>query len=148
MEAIAKDKAERAFAVVKSPVLVEDVALVFTALKQLPGPLIKWFLEALENDGLCRMLDAYQDRGAQASVVFALCDQTDVHTFSASIEGTIAQTPRGKMGFGWDPIFIPSGHTKTWGEMTNDEKHETSMRKIALEQASRYLATVSDQISS
>jgi inosine triphosphate pyrophosphatase len=47
LKEVVEDKARRAFEIVRSPVLVEDVSLTFTALKALPGPLIKWFLETL-----------------------------------------------------------------------------------------------------
>ena len=136
---VVDDKARRAYTIVGSPVLVEDVSLIFNGLKKLPGPLIKWFLETLGNDGLCRLLDSLDDRSAFAEVEFAICDEKGVHTFGGSMEGTIAENPRGEMGFGWDPIFIPEGHSKTWAEMTDDEKHATSMRKIALEKVSSFL---------
>ncbi len=139
LKEVVEDKARRAYAVAKSPVLVEDTSLIFNSLKKLPGPLIKWFLETLGNDGLCRLLDGVDDRSAFAEIEFAICDEQGVHTFRGSAEGTIAETPRGETGFGWDPIFIPKGYTKTWAEMTGDEKHATSMRKIALEKMSTFL---------
>lgn len=139
LKEVVEDKAKRAFEIVHAPVLVEDVSLTFSALKALPGPLIKWFLETLGNDGLCRLLDAFGDRSALAEVEFAICDENGTHTFGGSMEGTIADTPRGEMGFGWDPVFIPKGYDKTWAEMTDDEKHATSMRKIALEKMSFFL---------
>ena len=139
---VAVDKAKRAYEILKSPVLVEDGSLVFNAMKPLPGPLIKWFYETLGNHGLVKMVDGLGDRNATSEVVFALCDETGVHPFGATMEGTIATSPRGEIGFGWDPIFIPKGHNKTWAEMSDDEKHETSMRKPALEKLSKYLSTL------
>ncbi len=141
LKEIVEDKARRAFEIMKSPVLVEDVSLTFRGLKQLPGPLIKWFFESLGNEGLCSLLDAFEDRSALAEVEFAICDEFGVHTFSGSMEGGVSLAPRGEAGFGWDPIFIPKGHDKTWAEMNDDEKHETSMRKIALEKMSKFLKT-------
>ena len=140
LKEVVEDKAKRAYKIIKSPVLVEDVALTFKALKALPGPLIKWFLETLGNEGLCRLLDGFDDRNALAEVEFAICDESGVHTFGGSMEGSISKIPRGEMGFGWDPVFIPKGHEKTWAEMTDDEKHATSMRKIALEKMSEFLS--------
>lgn len=139
LKEVVEDKARRAYEVVKSPVLVEDVSLTFKALKALPDPLIKWFLETLGNEGLCRLLDGFNNRDAVAEVEFAICDQSGVHTFSGSMEGAIADNPRGEMGFGWDPVFIPKGYDKTWAEMTDNEKHATSMRKVALEKMSAFL---------
>jgi len=139
LKEIVDDKARRAFEIMNSPVLVEDTSLIFTALKALPGPLIKWFLETFGNEGLCRFLDSYEDRSALAEVEFAICDENGVHTFGGYMEGTIAKIPRGEAGFGWDPVFIPKGYDKTWAEMTDDERHATSMRKIALEKLSHFL---------
>ncbi|OGZ08606.1 MAG: hypothetical protein A3D65_04985 [Candidatus Lloydbacteria bacterium RIFCSPHIGHO2_02_FULL_50_13] len=138
---VVDDKARRAYELVGSPVLVEDVSVTFHALKRLPGPLIKWFLETLGNQGLCELLDGYDDRGARAEVMFAYCDGGEVKVFHGSVEGTIAKHPRGETNFGWDPVFIPDGHTeKTWAEMTGDEKHATSMRRIALEKLAKFLS--------
>ncbi|OGK17245.1 hypothetical protein A2690_02250 [Candidatus Roizmanbacteria bacterium RIFCSPHIGHO2_01_FULL_39_12b] len=136
---IVTHKVDNAFKQIKFPVLVEDTSLTFTAFGKLPGPLIKWFLQELDNKGLCKMLDGYSDRSAQAEVVFALHTGRAITLFSGTIRGTIAKTPRGVRGFGWDPIFIPEGWTKTWGEMTKEEKAQTSMRKIALAKLEKYL---------
>lgn len=139
LEKIVADKAQRAYEIVKSPVLVEDVSLVFNSLNGLPGPFIKWFLESLGNEGLCRLLDTHEDKKVTAIVSFALCDENGVHVFSGKTEGTLSENPRGQNGFGWDAVFIPDGHRKTFAEMTDDEKHAISMRKIALEKMSAYL---------
>lgn len=139
LKEVVEDKARRAYEEIKTPVLVEDVSLSFSALKGLPGPLIKWFLQALGNEGLCHVLDRFYDRSALAEVEFAICDETGVHTFRGAMEGVIAASPRGEMGFGWDPIFIPMGYDETWAEMSDDEKHATSMRKIALAKMSKYI---------
>ena len=147
LKEIVEDKARRAFDIVKTPVIVEDVSLVFHELKALPGPLIKWFIETLGNDGLCKLVDSYNNKTATAKVMFAICDKSGVRTFSGSIDGSITDTPIGKIGFGWDPIFIPDGYTETWAEMSNDEKHATSMRKIALQKMSEYLVISLTKIS-
>jgi non-canonical purine NTP pyrophosphatase (RdgB/HAM1 family) len=121
-------------------VLVEDTALVFPALGNLPGPLIKWFFEELGNDGLCRLLNGYSTRRAVAQVIFGLThDGTTVHFFEGKIAGRVADHPRGSKGFGWDPVFIPRGYEKTWAQMSQTEQRETSMRRIGLEKLGRYL---------
>ena len=138
LRAVVEDKAKRAYGVVKKPVLVEDVSLVFNALDKLPGPLVKWFFGTLGNKKLCDLLNQYEDRNAVAEVQFALCDKGKVVTFKGSMKGTIARSPRGGNGFGWDPIFIPSGSEKTWAEMSSAEKNVNSMRRIALIKAKQY----------
>lgn len=139
LQEIVKDKAQRAFDIVKKPVLVEDVSLIFKSLNKLPGPFIKWFLDSLGNDGLCKLVDKLENREAYAEVKFALCDEYGVKIFSGTRKGTISDIPRGNAGFGWDSIFIPQGYHKTWAEMSDQEKHETSMRKIALKSVKKYL---------
>lgn len=142
LKEIVEDKVRRAFGIVKTPVIVEDVSLTFHELKELPGPLIKWFYETLGNEGLCKLVSKFDNKKATAEVMFAICDESEVETFSGSINGSITDSPRGEIGFGWDPIFIPDGYTKTWAEMGDDEKHATSMRKQALERMSKFIQKV------
>lgn len=136
---VAAKKARSAYEMLKVPVLVEDTALSFTALNGLPGPFIKWFLDGIGNSGLTQLLAGFTDRGATAESCFALCDETGVHLFSGQRRGTIALSPRGVTEFGWDPIFIPEGETKTWAEMSSEEQRATSMRRLALEKLQIYL---------
>lgn len=133
-------KAKEAFKHIGSPVLIEDTSLIFHALGRLPGPLIKWFLTELDNEGLCRILDGYEDRTATAEVLLGLYDGKDLMTFHGSTEGSIAKSPKGERGFGWDPVFIPAGWDRTWGEMTPEEQKETSMRRIALKKLEAQLS--------
>ena len=139
LQEIAKHKAKEAYQKVQGPVLVEDTSLIFRALGNLPGPLVKWFLRELDNEGLCRLLDGAKDRSAQAKVCFCLYDGKDFKIFEGEINGTVADLPKGERGFGWDPIFIPEGKTKTWGEMEAEEQKEASMRRVALKKLEEYL---------
>lgn len=136
---IVEAKAKSAYAMLGTPVIVEDVSVTFVALKRLPGPLIKWFLETLGNEGLCKLLDGYDDRAAVAEVMYAYCDGGEPHVFHGRVEGRIGKHPKGETNFGWDPVFIPNGYQETWAEMSGDEKHATSMRKPALAQLAQFL---------
>ncbi len=138
---IAADKAKRAYNKVKKPVFVEDVSLAFDALNGFPGPLIKWLYKTLGNNGLCSLLDNYENKNIKAEVVFAFCDEGGVRVFSGKTEGQIAKKPKGEAGFGWDSIFVPKGHKKTWAEMNEDEKHTSSMRKKALEKMEKFFVS-------
>jgi XTP/dITP diphosphohydrolase len=44
-------------------------------------------------------------------------------TFTGTVDGTLVWPPRGKMGFGYDPVFLPDGHERTFGEMSAAQKH-------------------------
>jgi XTP/dITP diphosphohydrolase len=139
---VVEHKAKEAYKHVQKPILVEDTSLTFTALGKLPGPLIKWFLTELDNSGLCQLLNGYDDRSAKAEVIFGLYDGSTMLFFDGSMAGEIATEPKGDKGFGWDPIFIPKGHSKTWGEMDSKEQKETSMRRIALKKLEAYLRSL------
>jgi non-canonical purine NTP pyrophosphatase (RdgB/HAM1 family) len=74
-----------------------------------------------------------------ASIHFGLYDGQAFHAFAGVREGSIALTPRGSHGFGWDSIFIPRGFHKTWAEMTGEEAQATSIRTIAFNKLEAYL---------
>lgn len=133
-------KAKEAYRILKVPVLVEDTSLQFLALGNLPGTLIKWFFDELGSEGLCHLLDGYEDRRAIAKVCFGLYDGRQLTQFAGAMSGSIAASPKGEHNLGWDPIFIPKGYHKTWGEMTEEQKDATSMRAIALSKLRAFLA--------
>lgn len=113
--------------------IVEDNALYLEALNGLPGPLIKWFLKTIGNDGLVKICNSFGNNKATAKVIIGFSTENgDIKFFEGSIEGKIVK-PRGEYGFGWDAIFQPMGSAKTFGEMTQEEKNSISMRKIAFE---------------
>lgn len=114
-------KAMAAYEKIGRPVLVEDTKLTIDVLGNLPGPLIKWFLEELGNEGLCRLADKDPDRRAFAAAAFAYYDGKTVKTFEGGLAGSIADKPRGDSMFGWNPIFIPAGSDQTLGEMKDED---------------------------
>jgi XTP/dITP diphosphohydrolase len=118
-----------------SPVLVEDSGLVIDAWNGLPGALTKWFLRSVGNEGLLKMLSGEENRSARAvcAVAIAVADGS-VRVFVGEVGGSIAPESRGSGGFGWDPIFVPEGHTETYAEL-GPRKHEVSHRARALKAA-------------
>jgi non-canonical purine NTP pyrophosphatase (RdgB/HAM1 family) len=136
---VVRTKAVEAYGQLQRPVLVEDYSLRFDALGRLPGPLIKWFLAELQPEGLCHLLDNYDNRRAIAQTCFAFCDQSGLHIFDGTIKGTISAEVRGEHGYGTDSIFIPAGQSKTWSEMNEQEQIEHSLRRIGLEKLQQFL---------
>ncbi|XP_022924853.1 inosine triphosphate pyrophosphatase [Cucurbita moschata] len=132
-EDISKEKARLAAIQVNGPVLVEDTCLCFNALKGLPGPYIKWFLEKIGHEGLNNLLLAYEDKSAYASCIFSfsLGPEAEPITFVGNTPGKIV-LPRGPNDFGWDPIFQPDGYDQTYAEMSKEEKNKISHRYRAL----------------
>ena len=119
-------------------VLVEDTGLGINAWDGFPGALIKWVLGTVGEAGLCRQLNAWEDRSALATVVLCLYDGQTVQRFTGQTTGTITHEPRGTLGFGWDSIFQPDGYTITYGEMPREEKMKISMRGLALTGLKKY----------
>jgi XTP/dITP diphosphohydrolase len=88
-------------------------------------------------------LDATGDaeRRARFVCVIAVADPSagTLHTFEGACEGRIARAPRGRGGFGYDPLFIPDGHDRTFGELPDEVKQTLSHRARALAHAARHL---------
>lgn len=137
-DAVVRAKAESAFSILNTPVLVEDVSVTFTALGRLPGTFIKYFEQELGQEGLCRLLDG-KDRGCVATARYAFHDGENVTVFEGSMPGTVAESPRGTRSFGWASIIIPEGKEKTYAEMTDEEQGEVAMRKKALKKLAEAL---------
>ena len=133
LEPVVRYKAAHAYTALRRPVLVEDTGLAVNAMNGFPGALIKWFLQSLGTDGICRLLQAETDRQAHATTVFGYHDGTSCYVFTGTVVGRIPDIPRGSQGFGWDPIFQPYGSPRTFAEMTAEEKDRFSMRRLALE---------------
>lgn len=121
LEEVVAEKAKAAYAAIGSPVLVEDTSLVINSLGKMPGPLIKWFLEEIGLEKICRLADISSDRSAIASAAFAFYDGKNIKVFAGSLSGTIPDRPLGNAGFGWNPIFTPKNSQKTMGQMDDAE---------------------------
>ena len=122
-EAIAFDKARRAAEKVQGPVLTEDTALEFHALKGLPGPYIKYFLDALGHEGLNNLLATYEDKSATAVCTFCCCAGPGAKPilFQGRCDGKIVPA-RGPGTFGWDAVFEFESEGQTYAEMENERK--------------------------
>lgn len=122
---IVEHKVRQAYEKVKEPVLVEDGSLEFTALGRLPGPFIRFFVEEIPLDAICRILDD-KSRKAVARTTFGYFDGNKVRFFEGRLDGEIAQAPAGENGWDWDMIFIPEGYSKTRGQFDEEEYQKTS----------------------
>ncbi len=136
---IASEKAKDAFYKTGKIVLVEDTGIEFNAWGGLPGPLIKWFLDTVGNEGIIKMIEGFENRSVVAKTVVAFYDGKKTHSFVGEIKGKISDSIQGDDGFGWDPIFIPEGYDKSFAEMTKEEKNKISMRKLALDKMKKIL---------
>jgi len=121
------------------PALAEDTGLEVEALGGAPGVRSARFAGEdkdyrANNEKLLGLLKGVTDRRARFRTVAVLA-LPDGRTWTAEgvLEGRIAETPRGEGGFGYDPLFIPEGETRTLAEMSPEEKNRISHRRKALE---------------
>ena len=134
---IVEAKAHDAFARLRAPVLVEDSGLSIAAWNGFPGALVKWMERTVGLDGIARMLDAFADRRAVAVCVVASFDGEHLRVARGETPGSIAASPRGTRGFGWDRLFVPEGATRTFAEMSPEEKDRVSHRRRAWDELAR-----------
>ncbi|MDD2753485.1 MAG: RdgB/HAM1 family non-canonical purine NTP pyrophosphatase [Candidatus Portnoybacteria bacterium] len=136
---IIKTKLTEAFNHADGEFIVEDTSLYFDCLKGLPGPLIKWFLQTIGNDGLAEIAEKLGNNKAEAKTIIGYAkNREEIYFFEGAIKGRIVN-PKGETNFGWDPIFLPDGYEKTFAEMSREEKNEISMRRNALNKLSEFL---------
>jgi len=136
---VALEKAKVAYALLKRPVIVEDAGVELKALGGFPGPFIKFWEKLGGLESICRAADGLKDRRAEAVCALVAYDARGPQPFEGRAAGTIAPSPRGTQGFGWDPVFIPEGDSRTWGEVTPAEKDARSHRRRAWELLARQL---------
>lgn len=138
---ICKAKAAEAFEHVGTPVLVDDTALVVEEWNGLPGPLVKWFLDSIGCEGVLRMAQSLSSRKASVITCLGYADGDSVEVFEGRLEGELSVELAGENGFGYDPIFIPNGAGRTFAEMSDEQKDELSMRRLAVDEFKRFLLT-------
>lgn len=81
----------------------------------------------------------YEKRSARFVCCIAIASLNEVKTFFGYVEGRIGTEPRGKKGFGYDPVFYPEGYDITFAEMSEDKKNAISHRYKALKELQKYL---------
>lgn len=128
IHAVLRAKAEVAWAAVGAPVIVEETGLELAALAGFPGPLVKWMLDAVGAEGIARTALALGDPRATARCVLAAFDGERTIEGAGETSGELVLPPRGPRGFGWDPVFRPDGETRTYGELSDEEKDRIGHR--------------------
>jgi XTP/dITP diphosphohydrolase len=129
------------------PALADDSGLSVTALGGRPGvytadwaerqwfegePGRDWYMAMGKVEGLLCEQGADVDRSARFSCVLALAwPDGDSAVYEGRVDGSLIWPPRGTMGFGYDPVFVPSGRSKTFAELDPEEKHRISHRADA-----------------
>ena len=146
LKIILEAKARAAYSELKRPLIVDDVSYEIQELKGLPGPLVKWFVETIGPEGLCRLADQTKDRKVVARVGIGYCDQNGFQSFIGEASGVVPQHAAGTGGFGWDAAMIQDGWEVTHAELSDEEYHKASIRKIALDALKTYLTSHNAQV--
>jgi XTP/dITP diphosphohydrolase len=144
----ARIKALAAAAASNGPAFSDDSGLVVDALDGAPGiHSARWagpskdFGAAMQRvDQLLRERGATSPEQRTAHFVSALCiawPDHHIEEFEARVDGTLVWPPRGTLGFGYDPMFLPDGHARTFGEMPAEEKHGLPPRGKGLSHRAR-----------
>ncbi|WP_297070349.1 XTP/dITP diphosphatase [Thermococcus sp.] len=117
---------------------LDDSGLFIEALKGFPGVYSAYVYRTLGIDGILRLLEDAGDRRAYFKSVIAYWDG-ELHLFTGRVDGEITTDRHGSGGFGFDPVFKPTGFERTFAEMTTEEKNRISHRGRALKAFSEWL---------
>ncbi len=132
--------------------LADDSGLEVEDLDNAPGIFSARFAgkNASDAENINKLLEDLQkinnsDRKARFVCEMAVSDETGNIKFTAKgfCYGKLAVKPCGYNGFGYDPIFIPNGHFKTFGELPNEIKQQISHRSIAADKIIEYFRDIS-----
>lgn len=122
----------------------DDTGLEVEALNGEPGVDTAYYAGPQKNAAdnmalLLKNLESETNRKARFRTVIALIWEGKEHLFEGIAEGEIIKKKRGGEGFGYDPVFVPAGHARTFAEMTLEEKNQLSHRAKAFEGMKKFL---------
>ncbi len=138
LKEIVEHKVRQAYREMKKPVIVEDTSLEFKALGGLPGPFIRFFVDHMDFQTICSLLNG-KDRTAYAKCAIGFFDGKTIKIFEKTLSGQIAKKPSGKNGFGWDKIFIPKGYSVTRASLSEADDQKTYLKLKPFSQLKKFL---------
>ena len=144
IEGNANQKAHYVYQKFGIPCFADDTGLEVDALDGEPGVYSARYAgpQRSSTDNMTLLLQKLAgkaNRNAQFKTVITYIDQNGRHSFTGIVRGKITDKPKGMEGFGYDPIFIPEGSSKTFGEMKLEEKNLFSHRAKATAQLVSFL---------
>lgn len=147
LEEVALAKAEALRGRIRAPYFVEDAGLFIDGLKGFPGVYSSYVFRTLGNAGVLELLRKAPRRGARFRAVAAFVGGSDPpRLFVGECRGAIAPSPRGVNGFGFDPIFVPRGGSRSFAQMDAHAKSHRSHRGRALRSLARFLRSGSGRL--
>ncbi len=140
LEKIALHAARKAYVLLRRPLIVDDSGLFVEALRGFPGPYSSYVYKTIGYEGILDLLDDVENRRACFKTALALISPPLEKLFVGETCGVITRKPMGSGGFGFDPIFMPEGYSKTYAQMTTTEKNAVSHRGKAFRLMASWLA--------
>lgn len=132
-EEIARHSAQMLANKLKKPIVVEDSGLFIKALNDFPGTSSAYIHKRIGLEGIIKLMKGIKNRECNYKSAVAYCESNKKPiSFLGEEKGTVALDIRGNFGFGHDPIFIPEGNNKTYGEMKNCEELKKFRRRAVL----------------
>ncbi|MBL7055669.1 RdgB/HAM1 family non-canonical purine NTP pyrophosphatase [Candidatus Woesearchaeota archaeon] len=132
-EEIAKESASRVCKELNKPIVVEDSGLFIEELNEFPGTCSAYIHKRIGLKGILKLMEHIENRKASYKSAVAYCEPgKEPISFLGEEKGMIANEILGNNGFGHDPIFIPSGETKTYGQIENAEKVKKFRKQAVL----------------
>jgi XTP/dITP diphosphohydrolase len=128
---VAWKAAIHAYRLVRKPLIVDDSGLFIKVLNGFPGVYSNYVFRTIGLKGILKLLENEEDRRACFKTALAAIVPPLDFLVEGEVCGKIAKKVRGSKGFGFDPIFVPEGSEKTFGEMDIDEKNKYSHRAKA-----------------
>ena len=139
-------KAKAAWDITKNWVLADDSGLCIDALDGKPGIYSARYAEtpALRIERVLKELDGIENRNAHFSCAMTLLNPKGEidYKIQGICEGSIIKESRGTNGFGYDPIFLVKGDTRTMAELSEEEKNQVSHRSNALRKVLEHLKNI------
>lgn len=135
------------------PVISEDSGLEVGVLGGRPGVRSARYAAegASDQENMRKLLSelrgvAREQREARFVSIFCLCSRRGVRFFEGEVLGHLLDAPRGKSGFGYDPIFVPQGYKESFAELGVEMKNSISHRAHAIAKLKEYLARYPDAL--
>lgn len=124
----------------KKTLMIDDSGLFIDALKGFPGVYSSYVFRTIGYNGILKIMAGEKNRSARFESCIAYMEPKKAPVFFKGVcKGKISDKPKGRDGFGYDPIFIPTGSGRTFAEIPIEEKNKISHRGKSLKQLVKYL---------
>lgn len=115
------------------PLFIDDSGLFVEALKGFPGVYSSYVFKTVGCEGILRLMEGVEDRRARFECCIGyMAPGGEPLMVKGVAQGSISCQMAGTGGFGYDPVFVPEGHTRTYAQMDVDEKNTMSHRGRAM----------------